>query len=153
MHPLLQTSCRFVFGVPLPSKCRFRGFSSDKMFPHLDFKILCGSVEIVRTDKSAFVWHSDRIRKSINIFVHFLITSTDHLHFGVCSACTITVYNLFACLFKEFLWWKCEVEGTFLFFLDRMVLALYKFSVHSNKIYAVIVSVSLYFFLFVQLGR
>lgn len=35
----------------------------------------------------------------------------------------------------------------FSFFFDRMGLAFYKFSVHSNKIYAVIVSASRYFLL------
>lgn len=40
-----------------------------------------------------------------------------------------------------------EVLRMFSFFFDRMGLAFYKFSVHSNKIYAVIVSASRYFLL------
>lgn len=76
-----------------------------KMFHYSDFQIL-QVWKLLLTEKSASVWSSDWKRKSINIFVNFLFTSTFLLHFGV-SLLSITfklvhLMNFYGGSFKIF---------------------------------------------------
>lgn len=60
--------------MPLQSRC-FRGFSRDVSSYWFS--------DTWSGDLLISLWLFDRRRKSINIFVNFLFTSTFHLHFGV----------------------------------------------------------------------